>query len=250
MGGTMNSKVVVLFLSIGTVFAGCGNNCSSCPNEKSCTNGKAKNSCAWCSNSCTNVQTNVKNCGSCGTACVTPNGTPSCVGSVCTIKSCNPGFADCDGNPSNGCEVSLSNDVNNCGSCGTLCATPNGTPSCVGSVCTIKSCNPGFADCDGNPSNGCEVSLSNDVNNCGGCGTACVTPNGTPSCVGSVCTIGSCNPGFADCNGNPGDGCEVSLSNDFNNCGACGNSCGDYDDYNGVVDDACSNGACIELGNG
>jgi hypothetical protein len=36
--------------------------------------------------------------------------------------------------------------------------------------------------------------------------------------------MGPCSPFFADCNGNPADGCEADLS--FNgNCGACGKTC-------------------------
>jgi hypothetical protein len=34
----------------------------------------------------------------------------------------------------------------------------------------VLACNVGFADCDGNPANGCEVNTRTDVNNCGGCG--------------------------------------------------------------------------------
>ena len=35
------------------------------------------------------------------------------------------------------------------------------------------SCDPGYADCDGNPANGCETNLDTDTGNCGSCGTAC-----------------------------------------------------------------------------
>lgn len=38
-----------------------------------------------------------------------------------------------------------------------------------------------------------------------------------------TCTIG-CSPGFEDCNGDPGDGCEVDLS-EMGNCGGCGAVC-------------------------
>ena len=32
---------------------------------------------------------------------------------------------------------------------------------------------PGFADCDGDQANGCEVNLFTDAFNCGSCGTSC-----------------------------------------------------------------------------
>jgi hypothetical protein len=37
--------------------------------------------------------------------------------------------------------------------------------------------------------------------------------------------FGACPPGREDCNGNPGDGCEIDLATDSANCGACGVGC-------------------------
>jgi hypothetical protein len=48
------------------------------------------------------------------------------------------------------------NDVNNCGACGSTCNFQNGTGTCSSGACVILSCLPGYFDCDGNPSNGCE----------------------------------------------------------------------------------------------
>eukprot|EP00039_Didymoeca_costata_P005423 m.81484 g.81484 ORF g.81484 m.81484 type:complete len:77 (-) comp12814_c0_seq9:585-815(-) len=36
------------------------------------------------------------------------------------------------------------------------------------------TCAPNYGDCDGDKSNGCEVFLGNDVNNCGACNNTCV----------------------------------------------------------------------------
>jgi hypothetical protein len=48
-----------------------------------------------------------------------------------------------------------------------------------------------------------------------------------------------CDPGFIDCDGDPGNGCEVDLMNDADNCGACGNACpSGYE---------CSEGTCIAV---
>ncbi len=64
------------------------------------------------------------------------------------------------------------------------CAThPNMTATCVASQCQY-ACNTGFADCNGNLTDGCEVSLQTDNNNCGNCGHICP---GTQSCVNGVC---------------------------------------------------------------
>jgi len=45
----------------------------------------------------------------------------------------------------------------------------------------------------------------------------------------------TCTAGFADCNGDPADGCEVNLETDGLACGACGHSC---------LGGSCSGGAC------
>jgi hypothetical protein len=50
-------------------------------------------------------------------------------------------------------------------------------------------------------------------------------PNSTPACVSSACKVGSCNAGFADCNGVAADGCETNLNTSATNCGACGKVC-------------------------
>ncbi|MEJ2180838.1 MAG: MopE-related protein [Gammaproteobacteria bacterium] len=52
-----------------------------------------------------------------------PNGIGLCnQGGVVTLKSCNDGFGDCDGDQSNGCETDIYNNNKNCGSCGNECS--------------------------------------------------------------------------------------------------------------------------------
>ncbi|MFT3771345.1 MAG: MopE-related protein [Minicystis sp.] len=91
-------------------------------------------------------------------------------------------------------------------------------------VCYTVTCNPGFADCNNNGLDGCEANLGTSAANCGACGNACNVPNATAACVNSACQIGSCNLGFADCNGSAGDGCETLLTTN-QNCGGCGVAC-------------------------
>lgn len=50
------------------------------------------------------------------------NGSGSCSAGKVSVMSCNKGFADCDKDPSNGCETDIHNDNENCGSCGNECA--------------------------------------------------------------------------------------------------------------------------------
>jgi hypothetical protein len=85
---------------------------------------------------------------------------------------------------SNGCEINLLSNINNCGACSVVCpARPNATSVCVSGTCSIV-CNTGFANCDGNITNGCEVNLLSDKNNCGACGNVCP---GALNCNAGVC---------------------------------------------------------------
>jgi hypothetical protein len=111
------------------------------------------------------------------------NTTVSCDG-MCRY-ACTTGFADCDGNPANGCEVNLNTDAANCGACRGACNLANATAACMGGTCRIGTCTTGFADCDGNPANGCETNTQTDAANCSRCGALCAT--------GDTCTASACN---------------------------------------------------------
>lgn len=191
-----------------------------------------------------NVQTNPQNCGSCGVVCPNPpNATAACLNGQCVIGSCNAGFGDCNGLFSDGCEVNINTSVANCGACGDSCGPiANGTVACVNGGCAVGSCNSGFRNCDGVVANGCETNINNSVNNCGNCGIACPgVPNGFVACSNGTCVIAGCSAGFANCNGQFADGCEVNTSNNTNNCGNCGIVCTPGPRVTSV---ACVNGQC------
>jgi 6-phosphogluconolactonase (cycloisomerase 2 family) len=179
-----------------------------------------------------NLAVDANNCGKCGAACAAgANAAGSaCVNSVCQLVGCAAGYGDCDGKPENGCEANLTNDISNCGGCGSGCPVPanGGSVACSGGGCQLTSCQPGYADCDRSRANGCEVAINTDVHNCGACGMSCsgtcsagfcvaagctadsqcAMANATGVCRTGSCQIGVCTPGYADCNGVAGDGCE------------------------------------------
>ena len=158
----------------------------------------------------------------CGLCAVRPNAIAGCAAGACAY-TCEAGFADCDGILANGCEVNTRTSVGNCGGCGVLCSSRNGTPNCAAGRCAI-ACAQGFADCN-NPADGCEVNVSTSTAHCGRCGNACPVPrNATATCVMSVCGF-TCNPGFGDCDGDPANGCERPLTSDTSHCGACNRAC-------------------------
>src|SRR5690606_23856526 len=101
----------------------------------------------------------------------------------------------------------------------------NAVPTCTDGGCAIVECLPNFADCDGNPANGCEVDLRTSAAHCGACQNACTPPGGTGVCTDGNCGIGTCSAGRADCNGVYADGCEVDTTTNAAHCGACNAAC-------------------------
>lgn len=172
--------------------------------------------------------TAVHHCGACGAACSQAHGTPTCENSVCSI-ACNEEYEDCDGNAmGNGCETHLPTDPSHCGGCQRVCTVENGTAGCEDGKCTVAACEAGFADCDRNPDTGCEVDTTSDAEHCGACNTPCSLNNAAmQGCEDSTCRVGTCLPGFDDCNGLDPDGCEVNLTSNAENCGECDSPCPD-----------------------
>lgn len=146
--------------------------------------------------------------------------------------------------------TSLSGDVNNCGSCGTVCSSGQFcaggaclacSPLCGGACVDLASDDTNCGSC-GNaclPSQACNggacvactmlcggacTDLSNDDANCGSCGNACAS--------GASCMSGACVPCPMVCTG----AC-VDLDNDPTNCGSCGNVC--------APGDSCKGGSCV-----
>ena len=197
--------------------AHCGKCGTACSNGMSC-----------CNATCVDRASDVTNCGGCGTVCTPKNvDAPACAMSACGYGKCNMGFGDCDSNAGNGCETPTANDVKNCGSCGSPCMmVPNAQVTCVAGNCAIGGCTMGYADCNRQAGDGCEVAIVNDIKNCGACGVVCPVPmNAQAACAMGKCGIGPCAANYFNCNANPADGCEVNLTNDAMNCGVCGRVC-------------------------
>ena len=194
------------------------------------------------SNGCEARLDSPDHCGSCYAACNFPNASARCEEAICVFDACLPGFGDCDGDDANGCERTV-NSLDNCGGCNVMCgAVANGQPGCIDLTCGVGECDTGFADCNEDPSDGCEVSLG-EIGSCGGCNTVCSYDNATPLCAGGSCTPGACLDGFGDCDGDPLNDCEVTFATNINHCGACGRVC----DSGGTSGSAyrCVAGECV-----
>ena len=92
--------------------------------------------------------------------------------------------------------------------------------------CAVDACYQSFADCDRNPTNGCEADLRVDPDHCGRCDAACPPLDHAERGCGGHCTIWRCARGFRDCNDRVPDGCEVDVTSNARHCGRCGHACG------------------------
>lgn len=230
-----------------------------------------------CGEMCVDLQNDPMNCGACGQACAAEHvNNALCVFGVCGYDECAAGYADCDSDIGNGCELPVDADVANCGGCGLVCAPANATtPTCAAGACGYASCAAGHADCDNDATNGCEVDVTTDDRNCGTCGrscgvdetcqsgvctlvctsplTACPAVGMTPAfctlvdddpdncgtcghvckplyaqnaaCSKGACTYDKCDINYGDCDGDPSNGCETCLICKTDNCGGCGIKC-------------------------
>ena len=195
---------------------------AGCDATKPCTNGLS-----CCDTSCHDEKIDLNNCGGCGIACKDPpNAKATCSGSKCGLVACQPGFADCNLDPSDGCEVNTATD----GAC---------------------KCKPGDTiPCYTGPAGTANVGL------CKG-GVQTCAPSGVgyiPGCIGEVLpTLEQCGGADHDCNGTAGDVPDV----DGDGWNACQGDCcedttqcstpkavnpGAYDLPGDMVDNDCNGG--------
>jgi alpha-tubulin suppressor-like RCC1 family protein len=180
---------------------------------------------ADCDGACVDTETDPAHCGACGRRCAVPRATAACRSGACGIAACDPGYGHCNADLTDGCETDLNTSLDHCGGCGDRCLRANAAPACIGGTCRIGACNAGWGNCDDTDANGCETDVTSSNDHCGRCGNRCSPPNAAGACAAGDCGIGSCNPGYADCDGMAGNGCEAELARDTANCGACGNGC-------------------------
>ena len=203
-----------------------------------------------------NLTTDVTNCAACGKVCSFKNAQSGCSGTGCYLKACAFGFDDCDSDVNTGCETGTLSDPKNCGGCGVHCPSlPHAVNVCANANCQLTSCSAGYGNCNNVNKDGCEVALLTDVNNCGGCGTACPKgqvckgggctcpqcnfPNAKSDCINNVCALTKCVAGWGNCDGIDKNGCETDLSADPSNCSACGHVCDGLTNY-------CNAGMCTD----
>jgi hypothetical protein len=182
-----------------------------------------------CSGTCRDLQSDSRNCGSCGYVCPAgltcqnawclepggKSGGSSAAPVTLSASSCEHGETLCG----NTC-ADLFSDKKNCGVCGRACGARE--------ICVNARCGPACTTSGTTLCGDTCVDLDTDMSNCGACGTECETylPNAQGSlCTGGECVISACKTDYDDCDGKVENGCEVNLRLSANNCGSCGNSC-------------------------
>lgn len=192
----------------------------------------------------TSLDSDVDNCGACGNKCEAVNAEVACVKGKCVISGCKDSWVDCSGGYADGCETNTDVSTANCGGCSKPCSVANGSPKCEAGSCQVKTCAGTFRDCDGEAKNGCEVNVASSNGNCGACGTDCDTKyaHASASCSASSCGSPICDPGYDDCSGGFGDGCETDTTKDDANCGGCGKACATEGAH--VTSNMCRDGQC------
>lgn len=168
---------------------------------------------------CVDMQTEPTHCGACDQGC--DAALESCVNGVCVTRgTCADGQITCNSR----C-VNANFDPNNCGACDVVCGSRE---RCSGGLC---QCETGWLDCDGGVA-GCEVFGLSSMDHCGACGNACDAA--TQACVSGSCR---CLDFMDECDGDTSVLCETDLSNNTQNCGACGVSC--------ATGEVCDSGNCV-----
>ncbi len=161
-------------------------------------------------------------------ACVFQHGIAGCSGTSCVLVGCRTDWADCDNDPSNGCEANLSEPAH-CGSCPNTCQP--------GQVCTptgcAATCTPPLTNCSG----AC-VNLTTSTSFCGSCSSQyeSLQFGYSPTCTGG----GGCDPGLTLC------GSCVDAQRNPDNCGGCGIVCPARE----VGRALCLDGRCVPCGPG
>ncbi|MBN9163281.1 MAG: hypothetical protein J0I07_20100 [Myxococcales bacterium] len=231
----------------------CGQCGHECAEDESCELGTCVDRCGTaptgqdrCGLTCTNLDSDDRNCGTCGVVC-DPTGPNQpalhssmyygCGGGKCGVPKCKDRHRrNCNKDLSDGCEAdALTNE--RCGACDRACAE--------GKLCMYDNngyyclCADGYERCpSASGSVTCE-DLALDPENCGACGHVCPGkqwPHFIPTCNSGVCG-GVCQEHYADCDRLSDNGCEVNTRVDNRNCGACGNAC--------LPDQVCSEGKCL-----
>jgi len=209
----------------------------ACAANQVCSLGECLAGCAAgledCAGACVDTQVHLAHCGGCDRPCGVPHALNVCVQGACQVAGCEPGWADCDLLPEDGCEADLRTDPQHCSSCERSCdAYPQGVPECRNGQCLLSGCLAGFGNCNQAQVDGCEIDLGSEPSHCGSCPNAC---DASTFCYQGGCTD-TCPEGMDVCGGQ----C-IPIGDDPRNCGGCGRVC----QFANASEPGCALGSCV-----
>jgi hypothetical protein len=171
-----------------------------------------------CDDACVDTQTDPLHCGSCS-ACPSPpsaHAPATCTSGQCGFGACDPGFADCNGDATDGCEFDLQGEA----ACPCVPGQPvacydgpagtKGVGICTGGTAVCQPDGVTLGPCVGQilpAAETCDDLLDNDCNgqvNEGGINCVCA-PNATAPCYEGppgTQNVGTCKDGTKTCNPN------------------------------------------------
>lgn len=209
----------LLAVAVLLLCTACPDTSGTCKGNQDCPKGRA-----CCEGTCRDIENDRNNCGGCGAVCETPNAMSTCRVGRCQFQ-CSPGWGNCNQDRTDGCELDLTTSADNCGLCGRACTATNAAPVCSMAICGVGACQAGYANCDTDSTNGCEIDTRTDSAHCGGCNQRCSLPAASSRCEQSTCVVTGCDAGFGDCDDLDSNGCEVALGSAVQHCGACNRVC-------------------------
>jgi hypothetical protein len=173
-----------------------------CATTGACAECCADTDCPAPANECTAAACLNGVCGATNVTNTTPcsagaNATGACQNGTCELVSCSDGYGNCNGDTTDGCEIDLMTDENNCGTCGNVCGAYD---VCRDGICA-SPCEPGMQ---------IECSWTPDVVRCGDIEACATTVDGDAVCVqyGSYSAgCGTSCQSDADCSGLGGYRC-------------------------------------------
>jgi hypothetical protein len=190
---------------------GCGGRCGSCDADQVCADGRCASSCPGGRKACSGE-------------CIPSN-------QCCISSDCPAAIPACCGGE---CVPDLTSNARHCGICAMDCTAlaHAARSTCSAGTCVLV-CDTGYADCNTEASDGCEVDTQTDAAHCGSCPHAC--GSGQP-CVDGQCVPPPpppCIPSVGVCS--PTDTCCASGYV----CGSNGKCCGQGGSPCGVDSDCC-----------
>ena len=137
-----------------------------------------------CNNQCVGRDDPAFGCGKATCApCVVRHARAACNAGACVVAQCAAGFADCNGDPKDGCEADLSNAAT-CGACNVACSVAGGSGSAAALCAAERGC---VGSCPSNAPTKCGSTCTDlriSATHCGACGTVCP---GAGGCVNGAC---------------------------------------------------------------